>query len=167
MITVLLTHGYIGFGKTTVAKKFESLGYIRFTHDEYMVKLFGDHPENEEFRNNYHFATEVILKEAKEQIKNNNNVILDFGFWSRSSRKWIYNLLKSWEKDLNVIIHVVWLNIQCDIETARQRCIDRDNNRKSGELWVPITVFDGKLHKFEPMNEYPNEFQDSQLIIKN
>lgn len=163
-VTVLLTHGYIGFGKTTVAKKFEELGYIRFTHDEYMSRLFGDHPSNDEFKSNYHKATELILKEAKEYVKNNESIILDFGFWSKSSREWIYSLVKSWQKELNVKINVLWLNIQCDIEVARQRCLNRDNNRKSGELWVPISVFDGKLHKFEPMT--PEE-SPSQIIVKN
>ena len=53
MPNILLTHGYIGFGKTTIAKQYEAIGYIRFTHDEYMSKLFGDHPNNEDFMANY------------------------------------------------------------------------------------------------------------------
>ena len=162
--TVLLTHGFIGFGKTTVAKRFEPLGYKRFTHDEYMVKMFGDHPSNEEFISNYNKATEVILQEAKDSIKNNENIILDFGFWTKESRKWIYNLIKDWESELNIKINVLWLNIKCDINVARQRCLIRDQNRTNNELWVPITVFDGKLHKFEPMDD--TEWLDSQLIVK-
>ena len=159
MSTVLLTHGYIGFGKTTIAKQFEASGYIRFTHDEYMSKLFGDHPSNEEFMENYYKATQVILKEAKEEIDKGNDIILDFGFWSRKSRSDIMYILSSWN------VFTIWLDVQCDIEVARQRCINRDNNRKSGELWVPVEVFDMKLDQFEPMKDYPKEF-NPKLVFR-
>ncbi len=161
--TILLMHGYIGFGKTTVAKKFEELGYKRFTHDEYMSKLFGDHPTNEDFMANYNKATEIILKEAKEEVDKGNNIILDFGFWSRKSREEIWNIVTNWDKNGNPSI--IWVNIECDINKARQRCINRDSNRKSGDLWVPVEVFDMKLNQFEPMSNY-DEY-DSQLIVKN
>ena len=52
----------------------------------------------------------------------------------------------------------IWLDIQCDINIARQRCIDRDKSRKPGELWVPVEIFDMKLNQFEPMKDYPKEF---------
>lgn len=161
--TILLMHGYIGFGKTTVAKKFEELGYKRFTHDEYMSKLFGDHPTNEDFMANYNKATEIILKKAKEEVNKGNNIILDFGFWSRKSREEIWNIVTNWDK--NGDPSIIWVNIECDINKARQRCINRDSNRKSGDLWVPVEVFDMKLNQFEPMSNY-DEY-DSQLIVKN
>lgn len=159
--TILLIHGYIGFGKTTISKKFEELGYKRFTHDEYMSRLFGDHPTNEEFVSNYNKATEIILKEAEEEVNKGNNIILDFGFWSRKSREEIWNIVTNWGEDQDPSI--IWVNIECDINIARQRCINRDKNRKPGELWVPVEVFDMKLNQFEPMSNY-NEY-DSQLII--
>lgn len=161
--TILLMHGYIGFGKTMIAKKFEELRYKRFTHDEYMSKLFGDHPTNEDFMANYNKATEIILKEAEEEVNKGNNIILDFGFWSRKSREEIWNIVTGWDK--NGDPSIIWVNIECDINKARQRCINRDNNRKSGDLWVPVEVFDMKLNQFEPMSNY-DEY-DSQLIIKN
>lgn len=154
--TILLTHGYIGFGKTTIAKKFEELGYKRFTHDEYMSKLFGDHPTNEDFVANYNKATEIILKEAFVEVKQKHNIILDFGFWSRKDRKEICNILNSWNLDFKP--SMIWINVECDISVARQRCINRDKNRKPGELWVPVEVFDMKLDQFEPMDNYPEEF---------
>lgn len=151
MPNILLTHGYIGFGKTTIAKQYEATGYIRFTHDEYMSKMFGDHPTNKDFVANYNKATERILKEAKEEIDKGNNIILDFGFWSRQSRFDILDIINNWKA------LPIWLDIQCDINVARQRCIDRDKNRKPGELWVPVEVFDMKLNQFEPMKDYPKE----------
>ena len=165
MKTVLLIHGYIGFGKTTIAKKLEEItGYKRFTHDEYMSKLFGDHPSNEDFISNYNTATNIILEEAREELNSNSGIILDFGFWSRKSRKEIYNIVKKWKKYIN--LSIIWINIECDINIARNRCIDRDKNRKSGELWVPVEVFDMKLNQFEPMSNY-KEYNSSQIVINN
>ena len=161
--TILLMHGYIGFGKTTIAKKFEELGYKRFTHDEYMSKLFGDHPTDQYFVSNYDKASKIILEEAEKEINNGNNIILDSGFWSRESRKQIWNIIINWGEETPSII---WVNIQCDLNVARQRCIERDKNRKSGELWVPVEVFDMKLNQFEPMNDY-NEYNNCQLIVKS
>ena len=43
--------------------------------------------------------------------------------------------------------------------------VDRDKNRKSGELWVPVEVFDMKLNQFEPMSNF-KEFM-TRLVIKN
>ena len=162
--TILLIHGYIGFGKTTIAKKFEELGYKRFTHDEYMSRLFGDHPTNEEFISNYNKATEIILKEAEKEVNKGNNIILDFGFWSKKSREEIWNIIHNiWDLE-DCIPTVLWVNIQCNINIARQRCIDRDKKRKSGELWVPVEVFDMKLNQFEPIDEH--EYSFNQLKIK-
>ena len=161
--TILLMHGYIGFGKTTIAKKFEELGYKRFTHDEYMSKLFGDHPTNEDFVVNYNKATQIILEEAFIEVKQKHNIILDFGFWSRKDREEIWNIINNWKLDFNPSI--LWVNIECDINIARQRCINRDNNRKDGELWVPVEIFDMKLNKFEPMSNY-DEWKYNQIVIK-
>ena len=42
-----LIHGFIGFGKTTLAKQLEqSLPAIHFTHDEIMLDRFGRAPDN-------------------------------------------------------------------------------------------------------------------------
>ena len=164
MKTVLLIHGYIGFGKTTIAKKLEeTTGYKRFTHDEYMSKLFGDHPSNEDFISNYNTATNIILEEAREELNSNSGIILDFGFWSRKSRYEIYDIINEWKKDIN--ISIIWVDVECDINIARQRCVDRDKNRKPGELWVPVEVFDMKLNQFEPMSNF-KEFI-TRLVIKN
>jgi len=163
--TVILIHGYIGFGKTTIAKKLQRLlGYKRFTHDEYMSKMFSDHPTNEEFEVNYNKATEVILKKVEKELQNGRSVILDFGFWTKKSREEICDIIGRQLDLKNTIPTVLWVNVQCNINVARQRCIERDKNRKPGQLWVPVEVFDMKLNQFEPMDEY--EFPSHRLNIK-
>lgn len=146
--TILLMCGYIGFGKTYIAKQFEQFGYIRYTHDEYMVKMFGDHQDNENFISNYTSVTNQIISETKSSLKDNKNIILDFGFWSKENRKQIINEILSWNIDVNII----FVNVNVDINIARQRCIERDKNWKPGELWVPVEVFDAKVHKYSPVS---------------
>jgi predicted kinase len=43
--TAFLIHGYLGAGKTTLARRLEvEQAAIRFTHDEWMRSLYGDDP---------------------------------------------------------------------------------------------------------------------------
>jgi predicted kinase len=45
MPTTHLIHGYVGAGKTTFARRLEQeLPAIRFSHDEWMTRLYGDDP---------------------------------------------------------------------------------------------------------------------------
>src|SRR2546421_108333 len=50
MATVHLIHGFLGSGKTTFARQLEeSLPAIRFTHDEWMSRIYGEDPPVERF----------------------------------------------------------------------------------------------------------------------
>ena len=45
MTNLHLIYGFVRAGKTTFARKLESeISAIRFTHDEWMVKLYGHNP---------------------------------------------------------------------------------------------------------------------------
>ena len=51
MPTAHLIHGYLGAGKTTFARQLErDIPAIRFSHDEWMVRLYGDDPPIERSR---------------------------------------------------------------------------------------------------------------------
>ena len=80
-----LIHGFMGFGKTTLAKQLEiSLPAVRFTHDEIMLARHGRTPDN--FAKCYEEVTQYIKKETQKEIAKGNNVILDFGFWDKETR---------------------------------------------------------------------------------
>ena len=45
MATAHLIHGFLGAGKTTFARELEqNIPAIRFSHDEWMTRLYGDDP---------------------------------------------------------------------------------------------------------------------------
>ena len=59
MATAHLLFGYLGSGKTTVAKRLEvEHAALRFTPDEWVARLFGDDPPEESFPE----KTEAILE---------------------------------------------------------------------------------------------------------
>jgi predicted kinase len=50
MATAHLIHGYLGVGKTTFAGQLgQRIPAIRFSHDEWMKRLYGDDPPVEHF----------------------------------------------------------------------------------------------------------------------
>src|SRR5947209_9057217 len=80
--------GFIGSGKTTFARKLEEeTGAIRFTKDEWMVRLFGNTPPKETFAEYDNrmalLATDIALKCLRAGI----SVVIDEGFWAKEQRE--------------------------------------------------------------------------------
>ncbi|WP_375451630.1 AAA family ATPase [uncultured Devosia sp.] len=86
--------GLPGSGKTTLARQLEvKYSALRLTVDEWHVSLFGndvhDHSDEADFsrHNARHAAIEALLWEtAARALVLGLDVILDFGFWTRSER---------------------------------------------------------------------------------
>jgi len=61
MATAHLIDGFLGAGKTTFARQLErDLPGIRFTHDEWMARLYGDDPPVDRFAECFRRAPEQI-----------------------------------------------------------------------------------------------------------
>lgn len=82
-----LLHGFLGVGKTRLARLLEEEHRaVRFTHDEWMRRLYGDDPLAERFPD---YAARVFgTMEAMwtRCLDLGTNVVLDFGFWSVAER---------------------------------------------------------------------------------
>lgn len=87
--TAHLIIGFIGSGKTTFAKKLEKeTGAVRFTKDEWMVRIFGNSFSKDNFQNDkFHEYDSKMAKLATEMalrcLKAGTSVIIDDGFWYR------------------------------------------------------------------------------------
>lgn len=82
-----LLHGFIGVGKTTLARRLEQEhGAIRFTHDEWMSRLHGSDPPAGSFADNAARVTEVMEAVWSRCLQLGVSVVLDSGFWTRASR---------------------------------------------------------------------------------
>ena len=140
-----LIHGFMGFGKTTLAKQLEkSLPAIRFTHDEIMLNRHGRTPDN--FAKCCEEVTQYIKLETQKEITNGNNVILDFGFWEVETRREFYD----WAKTLTDKIY--FHAIICDIKIAKARVLNRTKTNPD-ELYIDEGCFNDRLKKFTPLSE--------------
>lgn len=153
MPTIHLITGFIGFGKTTLARKLaEELSAVRLTHDEFMLELFGTNPDD--FEKKYQIVDDLIKSEAQKYIDQGKDVILDYGFWTHEKRKSYYD----WAKTLtdSVVFHV----LECDLDVAKQRVLHRTKTDEKA-LFVDENIFETLYQKFEPWSDqdlYPAIF---------
>ncbi len=150
MPTIHLMVGFMGFGKTTIAKELEKkFSAVRFTHDEIMLERYGRNPSD--FQMKYKIVDNEIRKKTAECIQNGQDVILDYGFWTHEKRKEYYN----WAKTLTA--QVVFHCTACDLDTAKQRVLKRTANEKDA-LWIDEATFDALAKQYEPwshIDDYP------------
>ncbi len=143
MPTAYLLHGYIGAGKTTFAKKLEQeIGAVRFTHDDWMVKLYGDNPSPEMFAEYCSRVSDVMEQMWSQFLHHKIDVILDCGFWSRESRDQIRQKFS----DMN-IDHVLF-HLTCDDEMALKRVRAR-NETSEKTLYIEDNTYYVLKERFE------------------
>ncbi|MCL2017428.1 MAG: AAA family ATPase [Alphaproteobacteria bacterium] len=148
--TIHLIHGFIGFGKTTIAKQLaHELPAVILTNDDFMVRLYGRNPPADMFQSYYNRVDDLIWDLAEKIIKAGTDVIIDHGFWTKESRGVAHNRAK--EITDNVVFH----NIQCDIDTARQSVLERTKRNRS-ELTIDENAFDLFYPQFQPISSDEN-----------
>ncbi|WP_370677771.1 AAA family ATPase [Pleomorphomonas sp. PLEO] len=131
-----LLHGFMGTGKTTLAKKLESEhDAVRFTHDEWMNELFGDDPPEELFQEYARRISTVMQKTWTRCLDLGVNVVLDFGLWSRAERDSIRALVARHGGE-PMLCH-----LNCTDDVAWQR-IDERNRALGRSLFIAQTPFE-------------------------
>jgi predicted kinase len=108
--------GFIGSGKTTFARRLEKeAGAVRFTKDEWMVRLFGNTPPGDTFeeydKKMASLATDMALKCLQAGI----NVIIDEGFWAKEQRDAIRERVQS----VGAIPVMYYLSVPFEVMKAR------------------------------------------------
>lgn len=146
MNSLYLLCGKPGCGKTTLAKKLnKEFGVIHLSADDFMLKLFGEIADRQLFDEKLN-ATKNLIYEICKQLLVKNDVVLDFGFWTRKER----NEIKSIFKNSNVVL--VYLKL--DNEKIFKQIEKRNANLKNNEYFMDKTTFDFLSTKFEePTND--------------
>jgi predicted kinase len=143
--TVHLLHGFLGAGKTTLARQLErQLPAVRYTPDEWMSRLFGDDPPAEHFQRHLDAVFELMTAHWPMVIQCGVDVVLDYGFWSRAARDAARR--RAAELGCNTRLYA----LHCSEPTARRRCRER-NEQLAGSLLITDPTFDTLKARFEPL----------------
>ena len=87
MSKIHLLHGLPGTGKSTYARTLHTeTNAVILNHDEWMTTLYGDNPPAEHFADYHQRVLNLIWKMTAEFVLRDIDVILDHGFWTRTSR---------------------------------------------------------------------------------
>ncbi|MGH1351774.1 MAG: AAA family ATPase [Methyloligellaceae bacterium] len=144
-ISVLtIVQGFIGAGKTTWSKKLaHETGALRLNADEFCEENFTARELEENWEECFSSAVDKLWCIAQQELKNGNNVILDFGFWSYSSRQQARKLAS----DLNIHFRHIYINTPDNILLERLKA-------RSGQIAKKnLDNFDCLKEQFEPPNE--------------
>ena len=146
MATIHLMYGFIGFGKTTIAKKIakEHEG-VRFTVDDFNTKVFGRNPVNDGFGEYLPCIKEHVWDMTADTVANGIDVVVDFGGVSSKQGR-----TEAWQRAKAITPDVVLHVIKCDMEVAKKRTIARTATKENG-IDVTETDFEEALKRFEPM----------------
>ena len=142
--------GMLCSGKSTYAERLKKDGNsVLLSVDELMLGVLEEDLGN--MHDKYVQRTKsYLLKKSLEILDTGADILLDWGFWSRSERDGI----KEFYAERNVASELHYINVSND--EWLQRIEYRNAKVKSGEISAYF-VDDGLLKKFEDMFEAPNE----------
>ncbi|SNB70446.1 Predicted kinase [Arboricoccus pini] len=156
MPVIHLIHGYLGVGKTTLARRLErDCPAMRFTHDEWMIRLCGDDPPESQFKQMYPRVLSLITDQWHRCIELGQDVVLDSGYWSRAER----DEIRAQAAELGAEIRLY--DVRCPDDEAWAR-LDRRNAHGPGELLVTRSTFETLRANFEPLAE-----DEERVIVEN
>lgn len=145
--TAHLLHGFVGAGKTTFARKLEvELPAMRFTHDEWMHRLYGSNPPAAEFAELYDRVDALIWSCAERNLALGCDVILDCGFWTRRSRDQARDRIDA------LGLRCVLYSLEVPETLARKRVALRTQKVPDDSLWINDEAFDLFKTRFEPLH---------------
>ncbi len=145
MPTAHLLFGFLGSGKTTLARDLEQRHRaVRFTPDEWMARLFGENPPADTFPQ--HAAAILDLMEPiwTRCLSLGIDVVLDYGFWRRAERDQARRLAETCGA------RTLLYKVDCPEDEARRRVAAR-NGQADRSLHIAPDTFDVLKSRFEPL----------------
>ena len=148
MVTLHLLCGFIGAGKTTFGKSLErDHSAILFSHDEWMVRLYGRNPFTQHFQEYFHRVDDLIWQMAARFLALGHDVVLDHGFWTRADR----DLARRKAQEIGVKAKLYFLH--CSEEVMRARVLTR-TEKSQDSLYIDEQAFEKLGKRFEtPMED--------------
>jgi predicted kinase len=156
--TAHLICGFIGSGKSTFAKKLEKeTGSVRFTKDEWVIRIFGHDPKKiDRFGKYDDRIVKLVTDVALECLSAGCNVIIDDGFWSRLQRKEIYGRIT--KLGANYILYYV----KCPDAVSKQQTLQRSKNLSKDSFIIDEDMYNSYKKYFEAPTE-----DENPIVIEN
>lgn len=145
--TVYLIAGFIGSGKTTFSKKLESeTGALRFTKDEWMIKVFGNNPITENFAKFDDLLANLAIEIALKCAASGVDVIIDDGFWFKKQRDDVIKQINN----IGAIIKGYYL--RCPKEVLEKRTLERSKQPSDNSFKIDDEMFAKYYLSFQEPN---------------
>jgi predicted kinase len=130
-------------GKTTLARQLEQrIPAIRFSHDEWMARLYGFDPPVEHYTEFYRRVCEQVEEVWPRCLELGIDVVLDFGFWRRQQRD-------------DVSAKVAMIGVQARLyhvtcpDKEEWRRIEKRNTDLRGSLFIARNTFEVLKSRFD------------------
>lgn len=147
--------GFISSGKTTFARRLEKeTGAVRFTKDEWMVRLFGNTPPKDKFEEYDNKMTSLARDMALECLKAGTDVIIDEGFWEKEHRDEIREKVEK----VGAIPKMYYLKVP--LEVMKARTLKRTEKPPVDSFTIDEDSFNHYWKFFQP----PDKDEDFTLI---
>jgi predicted kinase len=145
MATAHLIHGFLGAGQTTFARQLEqNVPATRFSHDEWMTRLYGDDPPVEHFAEFYRRVYEQLEDVWPRCLELGVDVVLDFGCWTRRDRDVLRARIAAIGAEARLY------HVTCREDDAWRR-IEKRNTELRGSLYISRATFEMLRGRFEPL----------------
>jgi predicted kinase len=147
--------GFIGSGKTTFARKLEKeTGAIRFTKDEWMVRLFGNTPPKDRFEEYDNKMASLARDMALKCLGAGISVIIDEGFWVKEQRDEIREKVKN----VGAVPKLYYLEVP--LEVMKSRTLRRTEEPPIDSFTIDEESFNHYWSFFQP----PDKGEECTLI---
>jgi predicted kinase len=147
--------GFIGAGKTTFARKLEKeTGAVRFTKDEWMVRVFGNTPPADKFEDYDNRMAALATDLALACLRAGIDVVIDEGFWAKEHRDGIRKKVTR----AGAIAKMYYLKVP--LETMKARTLKRTQQPPVDSFTIDEESFDHYWESFQP----PGEDEDFILV---
>jgi predicted kinase len=153
--------GFIGSGKTTFARKLEKeTGAVRFTKDEWMVRLFGNTPPKDTFEEYDNKMASLATDMALKCLKAGMDVVIDEGFWVREHR----DAIRDKVRNVGAIPKVYFLKVP--LEVMKTRTLRRSEKPPIDSYVIDEETFNHYWKFFQPP-ESDEEFALIEEVLES